>query len=226
MRSLLITSARTESDVSEAGQSGADALVFDAAGIAAVASIRGRGSRRPLVHVRIGPLVTAPEVGAIVAAAPDGIVLAGAEGRGDVLRLSAMIGAAEAIAGLPDGGIGIVAMIATAPGVLDAASLPGATPRLRGITWDADALAASLGSAAPRSSSGSLIDPCRAARSQCLLAAAAAGIAAFDTAYTDPTEQAALEAEAIDARQQGFAGKLAATPDQVRAINTVFSSEN
>ena len=222
MRSLLIIATGTEHDLAEAAESGANALVVDAAGIAAVPSIRGRGPRRPLVHVRIGPLVTASEVGAVVAAAPDGIMLATTEGRGDILRLSAMIAAAEAIAGLPDGGIGIVAMIATAPGVLTAGSLASATPRLRGIAWDAEALAASLGSTAPRSASGGLIDPCRAARSQCLLAAAAAGIPAFDTAYANPTDETALEAETVDARQQGFAGKLAATPDQVRIINTAF----
>ncbi len=225
MRSLLITSARAERDFAEAAESGADALLLDAASVTAVASIRGRGPRGPFIYVRVDPLV-ASELTAMVAAEPDGIVLVGAEGRGDILRLSALTGAAEAVAGLPDGGMGIVAMIATAQGVLGAGSLPGATPRLRGIAWDAGGLAASLGAEAPRSGSGSLIDPCRAARSQCLLAAAAAGIPAFDTAYADPTDPAALEAEAIEARQQGFAGKLAATPDQVRAINTVFDKDD
>jgi len=224
MRSLLITTARTESDLAQAAESGADALVLNAAGGAAVASIRARRPQGPFIHVRVGPLasnLTALELDPIVAAAPDGIVFAGAEGRADILRLSAMIAAAEAIAGLPDGGIGIVAMMTTAGGVLSVGSRD-ATPRLRGIAWDSDTLAASMGAGSSREAHGRLIDPCRTARSQCLLAAAAAGIPAFDTAYANATDGAVLEAEAIDARQQGFAGKLAASPDQVPVINAVF----
>jgi len=222
MHSLLITSARTEREMAEATESGAEILILDAPPVAAFASVRVRRPQGPLLHVRVDALATAAELGSIVAAAPDGIVLAGVEGRGDVLRLSAMIAAAEAIAGLPDGAIGVVALIATAGGVLGVGSLPDATPRLQGIAWDAEALAASVGAGSPRDAHGRLNDLCRAARAQCLFAAAAAGIPAFDTACPLPTDGAALEAEAMDARQQGFAGKLAVSPDQVPVINSVF----
>jgi citrate lyase subunit beta / citryl-CoA lyase len=229
MRSLLITSARTESDLAEAAASDADALVVDATATIAIPALRAHRPKGPLIHVRVGPLgtdLTAQKLGPIVSAAPDGIVFAGAEGRADILRLSAMIAAAEAIAGLPDGGIGIVAMMTTADGVLGVGSLPHATPRLHGIAWDSEALAASVGARSSRDTRGGLIDPCRAARSQCLLAAAAAGIPAFDTAYATSTNGAALEAETIDARHQGFAGKLAVSRDQVPVINAVFGKDD
>jgi len=222
MHSLLITSARTQRELAKATESGANVLILDAAAVAAFASARVRRPQGLLIHVRVGALVTAAELGSIVAAAPDGVVLAGVERRGNVVRLSAMIATAEAIAGLPDGAIGVVAMIATAGDVLGVSSLPGATPRLQGIAWDAEALAASVGAGSPRDAHGRLNDLCRAARAQCLFAAAAAGIPAFDTACPLPTDGAALEAEAMDARQQGFAGKLAVSPDQVPVINSVF----
>jgi citrate lyase subunit beta / citryl-CoA lyase len=226
MRSLLITSPATERDAAAAAESGADALVVDASSIAAVAAVRIRRPRGPLLHVRVGPLVTAPELVAIVTSQPNGIVVAGAEGRGDVLRLSAMIAAAEAVAGLADGRIGIIAMITTAGGALGVGSLPGATPRLHGVAWDADAIAASVGAGSSRDAHGRLVDPYRVARSQCLLAAAAAGVPAFDTAYATPTDGAVLEAEAIDARRQGFAGKLAVSRDQVPVINAIFGNQD
>src|SRR5262249_8347187 len=57
-----------------------------------------------------------------------------------------------------------------------------------------------------------------------LLAAAAAGVLAIDTIYTDFRDSTGLKAEAVAARRSGFAGKMAIHPDQLAAINEVFST--
>ena len=61
------------------------------------------------------------------------------------------------------------------------------------------------------------------ARSFCLLAAAAAGVPAFDTIDTEFRDVAAVERRARASRRQGFAGKLAIHPAQVAPIHAAFS---
>ncbi len=226
MRSLLLTSAKTERQFADAMASGADAVILDQAQAAVrVLANAAPVPNRPAVYVRIGPSAGGrldAELDPIVPAEPDGVVLLGAEGGGDLMRLSAMLAAREAIAGLADGAIGIVAMITTAAGLLDGGSFRGATARLRGFGWDASAFAEAIGAEAARDTEGHLIEPCRTARSLCLIAAAAAAVPAFDTAYIE-VGLALLEAECAQARQQGFAGKLAVHPDQVPIVNAVFA---
>ena len=63
----------------------------------------------------------------------------------------------------------------------------------------------------------------RLARTQCLLAAAALGVPAVDGVTADFRDGAALERELLEARRDGFYGKLAIHPDQVAAINAAFT---
>ena len=65
--------------------------------------------------------------------------------------------------------------------------------------------------------------PYRLARSLCLLAASAAGVAALDTIYTDFKDDDGLGAECTAARRSGFAGKMAIHPAQLAIINDAFS---
>ena len=57
-----------------------------------------------------------------------------------------------------------------------------------------------------------------------LLAAASAGVAAIDTAFADLNDRQGLRAEALAARRDGFAGKMAIDPAQAAIINDVFPS--
>ncbi len=116
------------------------------------------------------------------------------------MRLSAMLAAREAMAGLADGTIGILPILDSAESLLDPGSLRDARSRLRGVGWDAASLAAALGARAARDADGALIDPCRTARSLCLFAAAAAGVPAFDTVHGGGAGPAAFAAEAQQAR--------------------------
>jgi citrate lyase subunit beta / citryl-CoA lyase len=61
------------------------------------------------------------------------------------------------------------------------------------------------------------------ARSFCLLAAAAAGVPAFDTVDVEFRDAAAVEHRARASRRQGFVGKLAIHPAQVAPIHAAFT---
>jgi len=59
----------------------------------------------------------------------------------------------------------------------------------------------------------------------CLLAAAAAGIPAFDGVCVDFRNEDALMREAARACRDGFMGKLAIHPSQIGPINAAFSPQ-
>lgn len=218
MRSLLLADAETDPAIAAARQSGADAILL---GQPPTALSEAQGAPPTYIRLARAEAWPASEIRAIVAAAPEGIVLDGAEAGADILRLSAMLAAQEAIAGLEDGAIGIVAMLATAGGLLDAGSFRAAGPRLRGIAWDAAAVAASIGAASAWTTDNQLIAPCRTARSICLLAAANASMPAYDTAHST-SDISAFRRETESACQEGFAGKLAVNAEQAATINEAF----
>ena len=98
----------------------------------------------------------------------------------------------------------------------------GATDRLFGLSWGAEDLAAALGAARNRDADGDWLPTYELARSLCLLAAAAAGVAAIDTVFTDFRDAEGLERYAANARRDGFSGMLAIHPAQVATINAAF----
>ena len=55
------------------------------------------------------------------------------------------------------------------------------------------------------------------------MAAAAAGVSAIDTIYTDFRDETGLKTECLAARRSGFAAKMAIHPAQLAAINEAFS---
>ncbi len=224
MRSLLVLSA-------EAGDpAGADAVILPGVEGASAHLERIRsGGDRPAVFVAVDLPDWARidrELDRIVGTGPDGVVLRGATTGADILRLSAMLAAREALAGVADGSIAILPVLDTASGLLAVASSPGVSTRLHGLAWDATALAAGVGAKAARDRNGHLVEPCRTARSLCLFAAAAIGIPAFDTAFDPPSDGPAFADETREAIDLGFAGKLAARPDQIAVINEIFAQDN
>jgi citrate lyase subunit beta/citryl-CoA lyase len=107
--------------------------------------------------------------------------------------------------------------------VLNAASFKRLPARVRGLTWGAEDLAADVGALGNRLPDGEFEFTYAYARSMCLLAAAAAGVAAIDTVDTEIRDGAAVERRARDSRRQGFVGKLAIHPAQVAPIHAAFS---
>ncbi len=134
------------------------------------------------------------------------------------------LSAREAIAGLPDGTIGIVAIATeTAAAWFTAGTYGGSSSRLTGLTWGAEDLSADLGAETNRNEQGDFLDPHRLARVLRLAGASAAGVTAIDTVYVDFRNDAGLRREAEEARRDGFTAKMAIHPAQVAIINDVFT---
>jgi citrate lyase subunit beta / citryl-CoA lyase len=95
--------------------------------------------------------------------------------------------------------------------------------RLAGLTWGAEDLSAAIGARAKRDDAGEWTPTFQLARTSCLLAAAALGVAAVDGVYTDFKDGQGLARELSEARRDGFSAKLAIHPGQLAAINAAFA---
>ena len=240
LRSALFVPGDSTAKLAKSLGSGADALILDledsvaaerkeAARTTALAFLEDARNRRPrpLLMVRVNALetgLTDADLDAIVAGRPDAIMLPKAEGGAAVAHLDAKLTAREAIHGLPDGEIRIVALATeTASALFVAGTYGGASPRLTGLSWGAEDLSADLGAETNRDAEGRFTEPFRFARNLCLAAAAAAKIQAIDTVFVDFRDLAGLKREAEEARRDGFTAKLAIHPAQVATINAVFT---
>jgi citrate lyase subunit beta/citryl-CoA lyase len=240
MRSLLFVPADGGSKLDKAVASGADAVIVDledsiaperkdAARVAALDFLKRAGvaKQRPRLLVRINGLdtgMTDADLDAIVTGRPDAIVFPKAEGGASVVHLDAKLTAREAIAGVPEGQIKILAQgVESAAGLFAAGTFRGASVRLIGLTWGPEDLSAELGAEANRNTQGELTDPYRIARSICLYAAAAAKLPAIETVYVDFRNSEGLRQDTEAARRDGFTGRLAIHPAQVPVINEVFT---
>jgi citrate lyase subunit beta/citryl-CoA lyase len=147
-----------------------------------------------------------------------------AEGGAAIVHADAKLAAHEAINGLPDGNIKIVAMaIESAAGFFLAGTFGGRSARLIGLSWGAEDLAAELGAETNRDPAGRYTSPYRHARTLCLMAAATAQVPAIETIYMDYRDGEGLRRDTHEARRDGFTGRLAIHPLQVPIINEVFT---
>jgi citrate lyase subunit beta / citryl-CoA lyase len=237
IRSFLFVPADSERKLARGLESGADALILDLEDSVAAPNrptarklarefLEAHGSDRIARYVRVNPLASGlalDDLAATVAGRPDGILLPKCA-PDDVRTLDHYLSAFEAAAGNPVGTTRIVAIATETPAAVFAlGNYAGSSPRLEGITWGAEDLSACLGGN-NRTLDGTYDGPYLLARSLCLLAASAAGVAAIDTIYTDFRDSDGLEAECTAARRSGFVGKMAIHPAQLAAINEAFST--
>jgi citrate lyase subunit beta/citryl-CoA lyase len=240
MRSLLFVPADSPAKLGKALGCGADALILDledsvaperklAARDGAVAFLAQALPQpgRPRLIVRVNALATGltdADLDAVAAARPDAIMLPKAEGGASVVHVDAKLCVREALAGLDEGGIGIIPIATeTAASLFVAGTYRDASRRLLALTWGAEDLATDLGAEANRDADGRFLDPFRLARTLCLAGAAAAQVPALDTVYVDFRNEAGLRRECEAACRDGFAGKMAIHPAQVATINAVFT---
>ncbi len=237
MRTLLIAPA-DEHRLAEALKSGADAVIVDLAcaapadraGARAVAArfleeARGRLGG-PVLILRANALdsgETDADLDALMAGAPDAILLPGSLGAPSVQQLSAKLAVREAQLGLADGVTRIIAVADTAQSLFNMGSYRGSSARLLGVAWSAESLTSDIGAEANRDHLGSHLGPYRLARELTLLAATSARVAAIDAVFPNIHDLDGLRAEALAARRDGFAGKMAIDPAQVAVINDVFA---
>ena len=236
-RSFLFVPADSERKLARGLESGADALILDLEDSVAAANrptarklarefLGAHGPEKIARYVRVNPLASGlalDDLAATVAGRPDGILLPKCT-PDDVRTLDHYLSAFEVAAGSSVGATRIVAIATeTAEAVFALGHYKGSSPRLEAITWGAEDLSACIGGS-NRTIDGAYDGPYQLARSLCLLAAAAAGVAALDTIYTDFRDPVGLQAESAAARRSGFAGKMAIHPAQIAAINEAFST--
>jgi citrate lyase subunit beta/citryl-CoA lyase len=239
MRSLLFVPADGGSKLDKAMASGADGVIVDledsiaperkdAARKLAFDFLKSaKGKKGPRLLVRINGLdtgMTDADLDAIVPGAPDAILFPKAEGGPTVTHVDAKLTAREAIAGLPEGAIKILAQtVESAAGLFTAGTYKNCSSRLIGMTWGPEDLSAELGAEANREADGTLTEPYRIARAMCLYGAAAAKVPAIETIHVDFRNPDVVRKDTEIARRDGFAGRLAIHPAQVPVINEVFS---
>lgn len=239
MRSLLFVPGDSPAKLEKALRAGADTLILDLED--SVASANKTAARRtslaflqehradtsrPLLYVRINALSTPladGDLDVVMTGAPDGIMLPKALGGADISLLAARLSLREALHGIDDGHTRIIALATeSAAAIFGLGSYTGASARLAGLTWGAEDLSADTGASATRVE-GEWSEPVRLVRSLALFGAAAAGVPAIDTVYTDFSDLDGLQRECADAARDGFSAKLAIHPDQVPVINDAFT---
>lgn len=214
---------------------GADTVCFDLED--AVAPANKESARDTVVRV----LSTAPKTAAercvrinalqgdawrhdiqvVMEAHPDSLMIPKAEDPTAIIRLSSELQEEESRVGLHPGQTKFLLIFETALGVLRSLDVAlAAGPRLSGILFGAEDLAADAGLVRTRDSAEVLM-----ARSHVALTAAACRVPACDQVFVDIKDLAGLEAEARQARVLGYAGKMAIHPDQLAPIHRAFTPQ-
>lgn len=236
IRSLLFVPGDSERKIAKARSSAADALILDledsvvpekraAARELCLATLQAN-SAKP-TFVRINALETSDallDLATVIRGRPYGIMLPKCSSARDIHVLDRYLSALETRDGIVSGTTKVLPIITeTGASMFGAATYRQTTPRLAGLLWGGEDLAADIGARANRDTHGRYEPIFELARSFCLLAAAAARVAAVDAVYTDFRNADGLRAEAAVAARSGFAAKAAIHPDQAAVINEVFT---
>ncbi|MCT4656654.1 MAG: CoA ester lyase [Cohaesibacter sp.] len=240
MRSYLFVPGDSEKKLAKGLGSEADVLLIDledsvalpnkaeARAIAAAFVKANRESEnRPRLYVRINALdtgLTDEDLAAIIPAGPDGIMVPKTLSGQCIAQVDTKITAQEALAGLPEGEIQLMAVATeTAGSIFNLGSYGGSSPRLSALTWGAEDLSADLGAETNKDENGELTSPYKLVRELCLFGAVAAGVQPVDSIYGNFRDMDGLRTEATAARRDGYTGKMAIHPAQVAIINDVFT---
>ena len=240
MRSLLFVPGDDERKIAKGLASAADALILDLEDSVAqqrkpaarelCAATLAAGARMKL-FVRINALDTPAallDLAAVVKARPYGIMLPKCRSSEDVRLVSHYLTALEVRDGVTAGEIRILPIVTETGGSMFGFGGIGnydtpPIPRLYGMLWGGEDLAADLGAITNRDEDGRYAAPYLMARSLCLFASAAASVVAVDAVYTHFRDSAGLRKEAVEALHSGFSAKAAIHPDQIAIINEAFT---
>lgn len=240
LRSLLFVPGDSERKQEKARSTAADALILDLEDSVAPARLPAAreivrsflNARRPPGSPELWVRVNGPASGAmpddlnaIVGARPDGIVVPKVSDAGEVQALDRSLTALEKRERHPPDSTRLIIIATETARGLQSTATYTSLPRVIGITWGAEDLAAALGATTNREPDGTYAFTYRLARSLCLVAAAAMGVQPIDAAYVDFRDTEGLAREAATARREGFLGKLAIHPDQVEIINAAFTPD-
>lgn len=230
MRSWLFVPGNRDRMIAKARESGADVVILDLEDSVAPASKPEARAvtadalriapRQAALWVRVNALetgLTTADLAAVLPAGPDGLVLPKAQSGDSVRELTRLV----AEAGFPT--LPILAIATeSASALFGLGSYGGLQDQLAGLAWGAEDLSADLGSTTARDTSGVLTGPYLLARNLMLAGAVAAQVQPIDAVWTDFRDAEGLEAECLEARRDGFTGKMAIHPSQIAIINRCF----
>lgn len=159
------------------------------------------------------------DLGAVVPARPDGVVVPKLARAREVEALDEALGRLEDAAGIAVGAVRIVPSIETAAALADARAILAASPRVAWAGLGFGDLALDLGLPDPRDDGAWA--PYRAAL---VLASRAAGRGApVDGVWPDLEDEDGLRRSALAARRLGLGAKRCVHPRQVAVVNAAFA---
>lgn len=173
------------------------------------------------VIVRINSLGTGfwqDDIEMIVPLKPDILMPTKVNGAEDIHILCDYISKVEEKCKMEQNTVSLMPLLETALGIENAFSIAKASKRVTALYLGAEDLTADL--RAKRTKGGFEIEY---SRGRLLMAARAAGIAAYDTPFTDVDDEEGLQKDAEVAREMGYTGKAVISPRHVDTINRVFS---
>jgi citrate lyase subunit beta/citryl-CoA lyase len=184
---------------------------------------RPRGASRTLRYVRVNAIGSAwleADLEAVVRPGLDGLCLPKVDYPEQVQQVDALVAARERAAGLPPGSIRYIVAIESPRGLLNAAAIGAASPRVAALMFGAEDFGRELGLPTRRAGEASRL---LYARSALVVAAAAANVQVIDGVWPDIQDTAGLATDCQLARQLGFTGKSLIHPGQLDIINAAFS---
>ncbi|MYM20161.1 HpcH/HpaI aldolase/citrate lyase family protein [Brevibacterium sp. 5221] len=119
-------------------------------------------------------------------------------------------------------GFSVIALIETAKGALGAAEV-AAQDSVVGLMWGAEDLIADLGGGSSRGPDGAYRAVATQVRSMALLAGKAHGVYVLDSIWAAIKDLDGLRAEAVDAVESGFDGKVSIHPSHVPVVREAFA---
>jgi citrate lyase subunit beta/citryl-CoA lyase len=230
-RSYLFVPATSERKLDKALTAETDALIVDLEDAVAVSEkpaarlFIAERLRQPLarpIFVRVNDLGTPfafDDIAAVASPHLTGIVLPKVESAADIAIADWLLAQAERRLGLAAGSIGIIPILETARGLVEAASIAKASPRLRCMMFGMVDLAVDM-----ELDLGDDEGAIQSARFAVALASRAAGLPGpVDTAFIDIADPERLRRSSAQARRMGYAGKSCIHPSQLAIVTEVFS---
>lgn len=234
LRSMLYIPGNSPSMIQQAPVFGADSVLLDledavalsekdAARDLVTAFLKTLDFGGQVVTVRLNGADTAyfeDDLRAVIPCRPDAIRLPKCSSPQDVRSCDALMTELERENCLEPGTVKLHAMIETARGLSNVQAIADCCPRVTALTLGGQDLTADMGVRKTREGTELFTARCLVA-----LAARAAGIAAFDTVWSDVNDNEGLLEETRTVIGLGFTGKAAIHPGQVAWIHRAFIPE-
>jgi len=231
-RSMLFVPGANAAMVSNSFIYAADSIMFD---LEDSVALREKDTARLLVFhalqhpmyqkietvVRVNPLDSEfgiKDLEAIVRAGVDIVRLPKTDSAQDIIDMEKEITRIEVECGREVGSTAMMAAIESALGITNVVSIAHASPRLIGIALGAEDYVRNIRT--ERSPEGIEL---LFARCSILQAARAAGLAAFDTVYSDANNEEGFLQEAALIKQLGFDGKSLINPRQIELLHNLYA---